>query len=472
VCNPTSSQTTATFTVQTRDGSDAVHDEDSSNTEAIGAGNLPNATLTAANAQVSAKTTWTISFNATNAVPGSGDIRVVLPAGFAANATTSECDVTAPASVTSETANVVSATELVCTLGAGDSVAALAGVSLTLSNLTNPSSAGATGSFTLQTRTAVGAVIDQNTTVTATISSPPSVGGGGGGPARSGRAGDTQQVDAYSISPPEGARARYRVGYVSGEPGNNVLVHMPDSAYPLLRLVLGAAFSGELVVTLYATAPIGVETPEGAHVVDFLEIHAGSDAASHDLTLNMTLTPLPGQRADRGLLLHHDERGWRVVAGLNIAPGTDVWAGTTSAACCSLFAVAFDNEAPTLEATVLGLGSERELRVTAEVGDNLRPERIELWVDGARVDVADAATATLRWTLPDNQTGNLAVEVHAYDAAGNRVTRAFVVEGPTAASPAPTVSPEPAATPGAPAGLALVLLLWVVARRRGGPGCR
>jgi hypothetical protein len=172
---------TDAWLIQTRNATDAVHDALDSVTGSL-VGELAPAAATAPTPRASEVDTWTFTFTTTTELPSSGDVRIVLPAGFTTSSgAPTVCDVTAPGTVAAETTTVVAADEVVCALGAADVVAAGASVSLTLSNLKNPATVGDTGTFTLQTRTATATVLDDNTTLVVTITAAPVGGGGGGG---------------------------------------------------------------------------------------------------------------------------------------------------------------------------------------------------------------------------------------------------------------------------------------------------
>src|SRR5687768_12327956 len=91
--------------------------------------------------------TYTIQFTTVSAVATAGDIRVAFPAGYTVTVA-SLCDVTG---VTGEAA-VVTGQDVVCELGALGSLGASAAVTLTITNVQNPSTAQTTAAFTIQTR--------------------------------------------------------------------------------------------------------------------------------------------------------------------------------------------------------------------------------------------------------------------------------------------------------------------------------
>jgi MYXO-CTERM domain-containing protein len=164
-------QNTGTFAIETQDAADAVHDTGTAAGVAITASLLTAVSFAAPTQAADTVETWTVQFTTVNAVGASGDIRIVFPAGFqTSSGAATVCDVTAPGTVTAETTTVASATEVVCNLGAGDSIAAASAVTLTLTNIRNPATAqDPTGAFTLQTRNNADAVHDAHTTNTEVI---------------------------------------------------------------------------------------------------------------------------------------------------------------------------------------------------------------------------------------------------------------------------------------------------------------
>jgi ribosomal protein L22 len=164
VKNPTTPQTTAAFTVQTRDPSDAVHDQHTANTETINPSPLVGLSVSAPTQRTGVTETWTIAFTTTNPVATGGDIRIVFPTGFSPNVATTACDV---AGLTGETTTVVGTT-VVCELVL-NSLTAGQSVSLTLTNVRNPSTVQTTGAFTIQTRTTLDVAIDQDLVNTEAI---------------------------------------------------------------------------------------------------------------------------------------------------------------------------------------------------------------------------------------------------------------------------------------------------------------
>ncbi|MBI2077250.1 MAG: hypothetical protein HYT80_02600 [Euryarchaeota archaeon] len=164
VRNPTVSQTTPAFTVQTRDASNTVHDQHTSNTEAITANTLASVSASGATQKTGATETWTIAFTTVNPVATGGDVRIVWPTGFVVASGTTTCALGA----TSLSPTVVSATELVCALGS-NTLAAATAYTLTLAGVKNPTTAQTTGAFTIQTRSSAAATHDQHTSNTEAI---------------------------------------------------------------------------------------------------------------------------------------------------------------------------------------------------------------------------------------------------------------------------------------------------------------
>lgn len=173
VRNPTTAQTTGTFTIQTRDAADVVIDSNTTYTGVVTPSVLQSFTGNATNQTSGATTKWRFTFRTVNFVAATGDVRIVFPAGFqTSSGAATQCDFL---DKVSENATVVSATEVICNLnGASFLVGEL--VTLDVTNIRNPSTVQQTGLFTVQTRREDDQVHDHHISFQTAINSSPLVG--------------------------------------------------------------------------------------------------------------------------------------------------------------------------------------------------------------------------------------------------------------------------------------------------------
>jgi hypothetical protein len=142
-------------------------------------GALANAAVTPQSAGTGVTGNVVLSFTTANPLPTNGRIVVTFPAGFVLNngaVTQVVADNIAEAvtiAVSSQTANVQ-------LLGGGTGKAGGAPVTLTLSNVRNPLTAGTTSTFAVSTRTATGVVIDSANAPGAAIGAVAQPGGAPG----------------------------------------------------------------------------------------------------------------------------------------------------------------------------------------------------------------------------------------------------------------------------------------------------
>lgn len=168
--NPTTEQTNVPFVFETRDASNAVIDQHTAVNGTVVPSPLKDFTAAATDATAGRSTTWRFTFTTANAVAATGDVRIVLPSGFATSAGgTTTCDVL---DEVSENTTVVSATEVVCNLN-GVSFAVGERVRMDLTNVQNPASAGAAGAFVVETRNATDRVHDNFTTFRPIVNAAP-----------------------------------------------------------------------------------------------------------------------------------------------------------------------------------------------------------------------------------------------------------------------------------------------------------
>lgn len=112
---------------------------------------------------------WTITFRANQQVPERGMVRVVFPAAFTASEAFTSCERHEGNTTVIMETFVVNDREVVCRLGASESIPAATIFSVNLTEITNPEEPGETGNFLIQTRDASGNGLDHDATTTVVI---------------------------------------------------------------------------------------------------------------------------------------------------------------------------------------------------------------------------------------------------------------------------------------------------------------
>jgi len=174
--NPTAGGSTGTYTIQTNtsssDTSTGKIDIDNAVAASFISGYLTGTSITHKDASDNnyyiagatvAKTT--ISFTTINAIAANGKIEVDFPSGYDLSGTLGYVSGNA-----SSTVSVINGNTLVITVGTP--ISANTAVSIVVSGIKNPSLLGSTGTYTIRTKTASGALIDQGTASANTMIVP------------------------------------------------------------------------------------------------------------------------------------------------------------------------------------------------------------------------------------------------------------------------------------------------------------
>ena len=477
--NPAASGPTGTFGVVLGSGPSAQRGDASAVTLTPGA--LRDVAASGTSQQPAASTTWTFVFGTQSAIPPNGAIRVVFPAGFSTSTGgTTICDIT---NVANEGTRVLGDNEVVCALGS--SGLAAGSVTVRLTHIGNPTSAGTTGTFLLETLDDAGRVQERDgsntesiaagsTTSTASSSSTGSTtsgatgsqttsggssgastggstggggsGGGGGGAANptgttttppastsaSPPPADVSSITLTAAAPPAGALAKWQSSIPSAKAGTTVTVETSDQVIRGLKLGLGSTVLHapvEITVWPAGSAPSGIPTvPAGVYVAFFVEIHVGSGSDPVDVaTLSLSLPSYAVSDAQRALLLHQVGTHWKAEGRLALTGSGDGRMDATIATpCCSIFAVAFDLQTPQLD-LVLTTASNKAITLQAVVADNTGIKEVQFYDDKTLVHVASVPPYQYTWpagALSDTQL----VHAVAVDHAGNNVTAIAAVE--------------------------------------------
>jgi hypothetical protein len=162
--NPTTASSTGTYSLATLTSTDSVIDTDTG----VTADTIVASTLTSTNVEptslvASANGTVTVTFTTINSLPNNGRVRVTFPAGFnvsgASGATCSSMDGGFTTSVSGQ--------EVTITRNGAGSPEAPGPQTCTINSITNPGSAGSTGTYTITTLTGASQTIDNDSAVSA-----------------------------------------------------------------------------------------------------------------------------------------------------------------------------------------------------------------------------------------------------------------------------------------------------------------
>lgn len=166
VTNPAGAGVTGTYTIQTTDNGNQIHDSDAaiagdtitSSSQPLTSTNVQPASLVAGT-----PATVTVTFTTATAIPSNGKVKVTFPTGFnVANISGASCSPSMDGSVTfGFLGQVVTLTR------SGGTQAGTGAKSCTLQNIMNPGIAGSTGTYAIETTDAGGLVLDSDMAVTA-----------------------------------------------------------------------------------------------------------------------------------------------------------------------------------------------------------------------------------------------------------------------------------------------------------------
>lgn len=209
VQNPPAAQTTGTFRVETRDPQDRIHDWHTTNTETITVHAFTEGpTQSSPSLVAGAVNNHTFTFKVFNAWASNGKLQVTFPNGYAFNSGgTTTAAFTAGGSGTLD-APSISGQTISFTRAGGATITSGTSVSLQVSKIKNPTTAGNTSTFTVATAnvtgalhdsgTAPGVTIASSTTTTTTTSSTSSITSTTTGSATSNSSGGTTEMSSSS----------------------------------------------------------------------------------------------------------------------------------------------------------------------------------------------------------------------------------------------------------------------------------
>ncbi len=208
IINPQVSGSTGTYIIRTTDSADSAVDENTTVTaDTITAGSLSSASVTPTSLAAEDTSFVTIRFTTANPIPTTGKIIVIFPAGFSLSSNGTTNLSTGGSYHGTNYAMTLSGLTLTMTgNAAGTGVGAAEEVNITVSNVKNPATTGATGGFSIATKTTGDVTIDSNTTVSGVTilnsgSQTSFSGGGSGGSSSTSSSNATHAAPTVSPTP-------------------------------------------------------------------------------------------------------------------------------------------------------------------------------------------------------------------------------------------------------------------------------
>jgi hypothetical protein len=165
VKNPSSAGATGTFSMATTTNSDVDIDTVSGVsgvTITSAGGSLTSASVVPTSLIASANSNVVVSFTAATSIPANGKIKIIFPAGFDISDVVS-ADITSNLDGSFSTS--ISSQTLTITRSGGSAQSGARTITIGNSKITNPSTAGATGTYTITTTSSSDTVLDSNNSV-------------------------------------------------------------------------------------------------------------------------------------------------------------------------------------------------------------------------------------------------------------------------------------------------------------------
>lgn len=175
--------------------------------------------------------------------------------------------------------------------------------------------------------------------------------------------------------------------------------------------------------------------PAGVQAARYMEVHLGGSAGSGTKpTIGFTVL-LPAsqvQESSHAVLMHLVNGVWVVEGGIPLTKEAGGYRGFMRSSCCSLFAIAFDTQPPTMSASLPSAAVSGLLRIPVEASDNLGIRRVTIESDG--ILLADDREAPYEPTFDTAVLGGglHVLRVSAWDFANQNasVDVAITVLGP------------------------------------------
>ncbi|MAG36481.1 MAG: hypothetical protein CL878_09595, partial [Dehalococcoidia bacterium] len=456
--NPQVSGSTGTFAIQTQNSAGAAIDQDTAIAPAtLFPGSLSSISVTLASLVVGAAGNATVGFTTGNPLPSDGKIAVTFPAGFSLSGT----NTVTPGINIDGTFNIsVSGQTVTLTRGGGRQVAANTAITVTMGSITNPNTAGSTGTFAIQTQHSSGVAIDQDASVAgvaieatnvavidkATNDPPVLVTNLGltlarGASASIGR-GELEATDRdhpspqlrYTVTdgPAHGTLSSKQFGQNNVNDRGVVYTHdgsasTSDSFSFTVTDSAGASISGTFAITIIVPTPTPTPLPsprptQPASRVAFAPVPVGADAAR---TIDVV------RQSDGGRVVLQSTTGRHVTLTF-YAPNSDLIVQLAERGLPPI-RMSARPESPVITSEVLqGFTVEaRQARTGAMVTRHDRPVDIEVQVDPQVIAAVGSRPDLVRLGRMDEATGRIVVLPTTVDGssvrARTRQTSTFVL---------------------------------------------
>lgn len=271
---------------------------------------------------------------------------------------------------------------------------------------------------------------ETGSTVTGPLSSPAtpftvgSLPGGGGSGSGSGTT-----ITAGSTTAPAGATGAWSAEGQTHSADTTITIDTGSDDIPEIEFTLDQDIDNadiEIVLWPADNPPEGTgDLPGNVQGVYFVQITiSNDDGTTHTVVINVEVDvdDVGDADPDKAVgLKWNPGNSWTPISKVDLTEGDDGFTGSFEASCCSSFALAFDEESPTIS---LGADSDPVTQggmvtFTADAADNLGVDRVEFSLDGELVHTAGDAPYTWEWDTSGVSLGEHLVEAVAYDTVGN-----------------------------------------------------
>lgn len=260
-------------------------------------------------------------------------------------------------------------------------------------------------------------------------SAPPGGGSGstGGGGTDLTAAGETQTINASPVTPPAGATAAYVATIASAAVNNNVKIITGDPTFPEITLNIGTAITASTTVNIVVWP--GTATPTGTTALPggvtgghFLTLTVGTGADPvNTMSMKIHMAEAAVTNALQALLMHYLNNAWNPEAALTLTKVGAFYDATVSGiSCCSVFAVAFDTQNPTVTLGALTGDQKGTVKLTATASDNVKVTKVEFYVDNVLKGTDTASPYEYSFDTTSVSNGAHTVKAVAYDFVNNK----------------------------------------------------
>ncbi len=250
--------------------------------------------------------------------------------------------------------------------------------------------------------------------------------GGGPGP---GSGGSSTTITAGSTTTPAGATDAWSAQGETHSADTTITIETGSDDVPEIEFTLENDIDNadiDIVLWPADNPPEGTgDLPANVQGVFFVQITiSNDDGTTHTVVINVEVDADDIDGADTGKavgLKWNPGNSWTPVSKVDLTEGDDGFTGSFEATCCSSFALAFDEEEPTisLSADPEPVTEGDTVTYTADADDNLGVDRVEFSLDGELMHTADEAPYEWEWDTSGVELGSHQVEAVAYDTVGN-----------------------------------------------------